>query len=233
MMIQQHEEERREWKQSWDSLLEFASVGPFEKEIVHAKEFFFSKLGRAHETIEDLYESASQTFLEWYLFDYATRPFHKSPAVTYVTLGQDTELKTQIISRCLWNHWSWFRVEDVGNSILVVQDLLANKERRLPFSPRWPEYEIWRAEKGQIIQARLFPYRSGEEFFFTHFWLHPERESSRLVKIADKVSQNWSPQLDLLLSSFEATVKSFQLQTQLKASQASNWYYQELEKKYA
>jgi len=227
------EQERKEWQESWDSLLAFASQGPFSKEILKAKEIFFSKLGRAHEISENLYEIASHSFLEWYLFHYTTKAFNKTPAITYITMALDSEVHLQCIGRSIFHHWSLFEVLSVGKSEILLQDLLFSRKRRLFFDPSWPEYQVWKVKEGQVIQARLFYYSSQPASFLTHFWLHPHSERELLKKICQSRSKLWTLHEDFLLSSFETAVRTHELEGQLKVSRASNWNYRELMKKYA
>lgn len=227
------EQERKEWLNAWESLLSFASKGPFSKEILKAKEIFFSKLGRAHEISENLYEISSHSFLEWYLFHYITKAFNKTPAVTYITLALDSEIYLQTIERSLFHHWSLFEVAAVGKSDIILNDLLFSKQRRLLLNPSWPEYKVWKVKAGQIIQARLFHYASGEASFLTHLWIHPHSETELLKKICQKRAQLWTLHEDFLLSSFETAVRTHEIEGQLKVSRASNWNYRELMKKYA
>jgi len=226
-------EERAVWQESFDRLLRFASEGPFEKEIVKAKELFFAKLGRAHEIQEDLYEIASDSFLEWYLFNYVTRPFHKTPAVVYTTLGLESEIYTSTIERSLFNRWSIFEVEDVSDDRVVLNDLLFSQKRVVAVHPDFYVFKSWRVKKGQLIQARLFPFSDESTFFLTHVWIHPKSASAVLHKIGDRRKHLWSIHEDFLAAGFETAVRSRGLESQLSVSQASHWNYQELWKKYA
>lgn len=228
------EQERADWQDAYDALMTFASKGPFEKEILKAKEIFFSRLGRTHEVVEDLYEFSSQTFLEWYLFEYVTTNFQKSPAVIYTTLALDAEIRIKTIERCLFHHWSLFEVVGIKEGRLTLRDLLYNCDRQIVMNEKFPEFRIWKVKLGQIVQARLYPYAHDEHcYFLTHAWLHPEREAALIRKMGETQSASWLPHTDLLLSFFEAVVRSFGLEGQLTVSQAGNWFYQELSKRYA
>jgi hypothetical protein len=85
--------DRKNWEEAYQQLLKFGSEGVLANEILAAKEVFFSKLGRAHEMREELFEVASQSFLEWYLFEYQTKLFSKTPAVVFLTLGLGTAIE--------------------------------------------------------------------------------------------------------------------------------------------
>ena len=224
---------RHQWQEAFDELLQFGSQGAFEKEILRAKELFYQNLGRSHEMGEALFESASQSFLEWYLFEYTTRNFHKTPAVIFVTLGLSSEFNIRAIERSLNNHWSIFKVEKISQNHVEAKDLLWNKTRHIRLIREGPESRMWKPSTGQIFQTRLFPWPSSEEFFYTHIWLHPEKEYKLIETLCAKRSSLWSLHKMMLLASFEAAIRSFGIEKQLTISQASNWNYAELMKRYA
>ena len=224
---------RKAWQEAFDELLQFGSQGAFEKEILRAKELFYQNLGRSHEMGEAVFESASQTFLEWYLFEYVTRNFQKTPAVIFVTLGVSSEFNLRAIERSLCNHWSIFKVLKISSTHVVVKDLLWDKNRNIRLLSEGPESRMWVPKTGQVFQARLFPVPSSDELFYTHIWLHPEKEFNLIENLCAKRTRMWSLHKTLLLASFEAAIRSFGIEKQLTISQASNWNYAELMKRYA
>lgn len=226
-------EYQKQWQEAFDELLQFGSQGAFEKEILRAKEIFYQNLGRSHELGESLFESASQSFLEWYLFEYVTRSFQKTPAVIFVTLGLSSEFNIRAIERSLSNHWSIYRVKSVSDGKIVAKDLLWNKDRKIQLIDEGPEARMWKPKVGQIFQGRLFGVPSSEELFFTHVWLHPEKEFNLIEKLCDQRAELWSMHKLMLLASFEAAIRSVGIEKQLTISQASNWNYAELLKRYA
>lgn len=231
--VNRYKAERAEWNEAYQSLLKFSSEGPFAKEVLKAKEDFFGRLGRAHEVSEDLYELSSHTFLEWYLFTYISTAFHKTPAVVYVTLGLDTEDHLAWIHRSLFHHWSLFEVVGETADILILRDLLFGHDRRLFRDPLMPEFMAWKVKVGQIIQTRLFEFSDGKTHFMTHLWLHPQREAELLRTVCEKRRPMWSRHEEMLSLCIETVARTFGIESQLSVSQASNWNYQELKKKYA
>lgn len=225
--------ERKRWQAAYDHLLKFASEGVLEREILGAKEVFFAKLGRAHEMREELYETASLSFLEWYLFEYQTKLFAKRPAVVFMTLGLGTTADLKSVEQSLFDHWSIYEVLKVTKERVLLKDLLFSKVREVINDSEAAEFKLWKVKAGQIMQARLFPLEDSELHFFTHIWLHPKPEDQVLVKLCERQQKKWSRHQDFLLSCFEAAVRSYGLQKQLKASQSNNWIYQDLWKKYA
>lgn len=226
--------ERASWQEAFDDILVFASSGILEKEILAAKEIFFSKLGRAHEMKEGLYENASQSFLEWYLFEYETQCFTKSPVLAFLTLrgyqGKDQEK----LERALFNHWSIYRVSAVNSYEMILEDLLFMKKRRVLYDSSLPEAKLWKAKEGNLIQARLFPLANEDDpsYFVTHLWIHPRTEEQVIEKICLRRKSLWGRHSDFLLASFAAAVRSYGIQNQITSSGAHNWMYQELQKRY-
>jgi hypothetical protein len=100
-------------------------------------------------------------------------------------------------------------------------------------SHNWKEFKLWKVKVGQVIQARLFELKEKPLYFFTHIWLHPSPEDRILKRICQKRRKRWSRHHDFLLACFEAAVRSYGLQSQLKASHSHNWIYQDLWKRYA
>jgi hypothetical protein len=226
-------QERAEWQSAFEELLRFGSEGVLKDEILQAKKIFFSKLGSTHEMREDLYETTSQSFLEWYLFDYQTWVFSKSPAVVFASLKLGNKSQQDWTERSLFEHWSIFEVLKVSAEEIEVNDLLFRKKRHVAYDARTPDAKVWKVKEGQLIQARLFELQTKPWHFLTHLWIHSNDEKARLKKICDRESVKWSRHKILLLECFEAAVRSYSLQSQIRASQKTNWLYQELEKKYA
>lgn len=212
------------------ALLQYASEGVYEAELLAAKDIFFSKLGRSHEMKQDLYEAVSQSFLEWYLFDYKTKQFSKSPAVIYTTLNAGTPLEQEILKRSLYDHWSIYEVAAIETSRLILKDLLFHKNRAVVFDS---ESQLWKVEKGQLIQARLFHLSEDGLHFFSHMWLHPQAEGALLKRLCERESKKWGLHRDFLISCFETAIRTIGVEGQLKISRSHNWMYQELMKRYA
>jgi len=224
------------WHRAFDRLLQFASTGVLEKEILQAKEIFFSKLGRAHEMKEELYETASQSFIEWYLFNYRTKVFLKSPAVTYLTLEQGDAEERLVLHRSLFDHWSLFEVLEIEKDRILLNDLLFSRQRVVIYDSEAPEARLWQVKLGNILQARLFLFnednQNEEVYFFTHLWIHPASENETLKKICVHRMVLWTRHTEFLLAAFEAVVRTHGIQSQITSSRAHNWMYQELSKRY-
>jgi hypothetical protein len=225
--------EREEWGKAFDYCLKFGSEGLLAPEILEAKKVFFAKTGAAYEMKEEVFETASRTFLEWYLFDYPTRLFGKCPAVVLATLETAPSEIASWIKRSLHNRWSLFEVLTKSEDTLTVCDLMTNLERQIWIDRENLDSKVWNIEKGQIIQARLFSLESSSYFFLTHLWIHSDAEAALLKKICAKLSLGWQKPHSFLIDAFESIVRSLEVQNQVRWSGRSNWLYQELKKRYA
>lgn len=220
---------RKIWQEDFDDLLLWASEGVLKHELMEAKNVFFSKLGRAHEMKEDIYETASQSFLEWYLYDYKTTLFDKTPAVVFATLHPERSS----LQRWLVEKWSLYEVEEMGVRSVHLRDLLTKISRSVVYDPESPECRAWKVEPGQIIQTRLFEIADSQEWFFTHLWLHPKTEKKILENLCHIRVEDWMRPTAFLQSCFESVVRSHGVQGQIQAANTHNWLYEDLKKRYA
>ncbi|MDB5038871.1 MAG: hypothetical protein JWQ35_2399 [Bacteriovoracaceae bacterium] len=230
--LKSYVEERAQWQTAFDDLLKFGSEGVLKEEILQAKKIFFSKLGSTHEMREELYETSSQSFLEWYLFDYQSWLFSKSPAVVYASLKLGSRSDQELIEKSLFEHWSIYEVLAVGNKEMILDDLLFKKRRQVAYDGNTPDSKLWQVKPGQVIQTRLFELQTEPWFFLTHLWIHSDDEKDGLKKMCAVQSRKWSRHKNFLLECFEAVVRSHGIQNQIRASRSINWLYKELEKKY-
>ncbi len=226
------------WQKAFDDAVSVASTGLFETEIQEAKKIFFTRLGASHEMKADIFEAASRSFLEWYLYDYPTRQFMKSPLLTLLTLGSLREESAECLRQSVHHRWSLYRIEKELKGELVLTDLVVGMERHLWFDRDHIESKVWQLERGQIIQARLFPLQRAphsvaHHYFMTHPWIHPASESALLTALCQKVGKSWAVPQEFLIEAFETVVRSQNIHRQVRTSSQSNWYYQELKKRYA
>lgn len=224
--------EREEWGIAFDYCLKFGSEGLLAPEILEAKKIFFAKTGAAYEMREGVFETASRTFLEWYLFDYPTKLFGKCPAVVLATLETAPKEIDNWIKRSLHNRWSLYEVLQKTEDVLLVYDLISDVNREVWIDRENVDSRVWNIEKGQIIQARLFSLESSRYLFLTHLWIHSHAERMLISSICAKLRKEWVKPHSFLLDAFESVVRSLDLQNQVRWSGRSNWLYQELKKRY-
>lgn len=218
------------WASAFENLLSVFSSGPFENDLHEAKEVFFAKLGRSHEMKESTYEAVSQSFLEWYLYDYSLPRMQTTPVVVYLTRGWGGSEERAVLKTSLLQHWSLYRVGNIGENQVELEDLLVLKKRTLRCDP---SNLAWQFRKGQVVQLRLFPYADSDAYFATHFWVHPVAEADQLEKICQSQQVLSQRPMSFLTQCFECLIRSLSLEPQMRAAQAPNWMYLELMKRYA
>jgi len=220
------------WTTRFESLVTFFSTGEFEKELLRAKNFFFTKLGRTHEMEEAFYNAVSQSFLEWFLFDYQLAKQEKSPAVTFMSREWGNEEEKAWVANCLFHHHSLFEVKAVKADKLTLRDLLIQKNRFLSYDKSDPSFQVWNIQEGQVIQARLFSDEDPSFHFFTHFWLHPESEWKDLKRFAESFAPRWGLHREMLRNLLECLIRSYHIADQLAAVRNRNWVYGDFFKRY-
>lgn len=216
-----------QWLDHFNAVVEVFSKGEFEEEILAAKKEFFSKIGHSHEWKEGLFESSSLCFQEYYIFNRPLRNRAKPPAIVFVEMEMGEDSTRQWLQKNLFHAWSLFEVLKIEKDQVLVYDLLWQRPCRLLRSYSPSLFQSWRAEKNQIVQARLFEAESGC-FYMTHFWLHPETERELLKKICDRQKQHWSMHEEFLFSCQESLLRSLAISDQIRAAEIKNFFYQEL-----
>jgi len=222
-----------EWTDFFQKLLEVFSRGLYERELLRAKGIFFEKLGRSHEIRQEYYDSVSQSFLEWYIFDYRLEVSAKTPAVAFVVNRMGTPEEVEKLESALFHHWSLFEVEKkIGNEIFL-KDLLIGKARKLIYEDNDPSFRLWKVEPGQIVQARLFELPDGDRHFATHVWLHGDSERESVMKVVADFRPAWGLHREMLRHALECLVRSLGLREQMVAVSNRNWIYQDFVKRHA
>jgi len=222
-----------EWTEFFQKLLEVFSKGRYERELLRAKGIFFEKLGRSHEIRQEYYDSVSQSFLEWYIFDYRLEASAKTPAVAFVVNRMGSDEEVEKLDSALFHHWSLFEVEKQTAVEVVLKDLLVGKSRKLIYQESDPSFRLWKVEPGQIVQARLFELPEGDHHFATHVWLHGDSERESIMKVVENYRPRWGLHREMLRHSLECLVRSLGLREQMVAVSNRNWIYQDFVKRHA
>jgi hypothetical protein len=227
------EHEKADWPDFFQSLLDRFSKGKYEAELLRAKTIFFEKLGRSHEIRQEYFDSVSQSFLEWYIFDYVLLNSKKTPAVTFVTnqLGEDHEIER--LRQALFHHWSLFEVIKHEGDQVELKDLLVGVHRKLLYENSDPSFRLWKVQSGQLVQARLFRLPSSGVHFATHVWLHGDGEKANLQQVIDQYRPLWGLHREMLRQALECLVRSLGLRDQMMAVSNKNWIYQDFVKRHA
>ncbi len=220
------------WIDHFEGLLKILTTGRYERELFRAKEIFFRKLGRSHEERNNFYEAISQSFLEWYVFDYVCEDSKKTPAITFFARDAGTSAQRDFVKSALFHHWSFFKVLDIKDDQPVLEDLLIGCRRRYRADKNESPIYLWKPKVGQIVQARLFE-REDQSNFATHVWVHPDSEYEGLEKLFAKLKLQWGLHRELLKDFLEGLLRSLEIGDQLRVVGGQNWIYQELIKTYA
>lgn len=219
-----------DWAERFESMVDFFSQGEFEKELLRAKNFFFSKLGRSHEMQESFYNAVSQSFLEWYLFDYRLAGRLKTPAVTFLSLQMGSEAQRSWVRENLFHHYSIFRVLSLEPNRVVVEDLLFSQKRFLIYDRSWNLYQSWKVQSQQLVQARLYPVPETDLSYASHVWLHLESEDKALTDLCKRLASQWGLHRDVLREALECLIRSYDLSDQLAAVRSQNWVFRDFYK---
>lgn len=223
-------EEFKAWEADFEAAIGEMSSGPYEKEIIRAREIFLEKLGRSHEMNPELYEAVSQTFLEWYFYDFRMSEVGKVPLELYLERHGDSDSP---LSRSQFNIWSLFLVRKIKKEEVVLEDLISKQDWSLYKDPDNPSLRAWAVEKKQVIQARLYQFFQQQTCFCTQVWVHPKKEAQLLSTICEERRDSDRRDDRFLLASFQALIRTLQIRDQMDASRRLNWLYEQLWKAYA
>lgn len=224
---------REEWEALFQYLLELFSRPPFEQELLRAKGIFFEKLGRSHEMREEYFDSVSQSFLEWYIFDYQMLSRRKSPAVTFVVNDWGSARQRELLRQALVHHASVFEVKSFDDHFVELEDLVVPVRRRLFYDRERVGFRLWKVEAQQIIQARIFWSEELQAYFATHLWLHGDLERELVRKALLPFQKKWGLHREVLRHLLECLIRSLSLREQMAAVSNRNWIYQDWIKRYA
>jgi len=223
----------RSREELFEELVQYFSKKDYEQELLRARESFFERLGRSHEMSEAHYENVSQSFLEWYLYDFKTQRHGRSPVVTYLSLERGRAADREVLRRSLFHHWTVLEVEEVSRSKLKLKDLLFGKTRILKRIPDSPVFRSWSVSTGQVIQTRLYSTAEDpQEYEMSHLWIHPHSEVKIVKEVCERLQPKWSLHRGFLRRLQEAVIRSFQLVDQMKAARSQNFLYEKIRKRY-
>ena len=220
--------QHKKWLETYGALIVHGS-NEYGEAILKAKDVFFAKLGRSDENSRELYDGMSETFLEWFLFDYELDRSGTTVASRYIAAGG---LHQKLIRLAQQNVWSVFKVKKVKGNEIHLKDLLNKAVYKvfLDFSTEASAY--WFFKRGQIIQARLFPNEDKKTFFLNQAWFHPYSETKIVKKLCGKMRKNGSDTEAFLVSSFEVAVRSERVKEHRNVEDMNKYLYSEIWDKY-
>jgi hypothetical protein len=155
------------------------SGGGFTDDAARAREAYFAATGELHEEDRDLFEPRMAAFLEWYVLEWPLAARNAVPAAVFLadaaaTLSDD---ERDVLARLLTTRRSLFSVKKVGNTEVLLDDLLAGG----PVSAQERRGTIG-FTKGDLCEARLCASESG--FIFTKTLLFHPRDAARGIRTA-------------------------------------------------
>lgn len=180
-----------------EQVVEEFTTGEYYREVYNAKQEYFEKAGVVYEDDPE-FEQRMSIFMDWYLFDRDLPGVDLPPIKFYFRRNKDRFSNEELnIYRdfCSTIH-SIFRLKRFtwNKKGIVVTDLFSNQT-----------YKVTDAEinqgfaRGDIFEARIIPFRGGNEFS-KGFCFHPvEMESFILHEIKKVRFQDKSRQTKLIL----------------------------------
>jgi hypothetical protein len=160
-----------------DKLIAFASSDGRKKDLLEAKSVYFRLTGEVHED-DKSFEMRMASFLDWYLFDRPSPATGLTPAQEYYELVSKNSSpdEADIFRGFTETRHGLYEVRKFGKDMLRLRDLNSAQdydvtERRL----------VAGLEKGDVIEARLIPFR-GHLLFSSASIYHPREGTKAIVK---------------------------------------------------
>lgn len=182
-----------------ENLLEIYTNNEYYENLVEAKEYYFSKTGKATEDDDD-YELRMNAFTDWYLFQYIPSDRKEPYAQTYAfdkNLVADFEKAFKNLNHSVFEY--------CGSSLTgkaVLKDILHNNKITLP--KEHPEISL---VKGDLFLGRSFPYKL-ENYLHSGMCILPKEVKSIINKEAKKVRKLSDPQEELEFLFFTESLKT-------------------------
>lgn len=159
-----------------ERLAAWASERHGDGELLRAREEFFEATGEVHEE-DRCFEDRMSAFLEFYLFDRPLEAVGSTPAMAFLAeegerLAEEERAAFVALTRSIPGV---FEVRKLGTSLgLRVRDILTNCDFEI-FERR----ELVALSKGDILNARLFPY--GEHHVFSAAFIYHPKEARKAI----------------------------------------------------
>lgn len=166
-----------------ETIIHFASTGPYSRELLKAREDYFEQLRVVSEE-QDKYTERLRSFLDWYLFD---RPLSKEgiPPVDmfYDKFNRTFNKEDEVIYDGLRNTFiSLFIVKKSDDEGVWVKDLITKRKY-------FVEDEVPKGFfKDEIFQVRLIPFKGGFQFGDS-FTFHPLAANKIILKRVKKLDR--------------------------------------------
>lgn len=155
-----------------DALVERYTQGPYEAEVVRARDEFGARAGRVLDD-DELYEERTAAFLEWYVVE---RPLsaHGEVAALHALRREHDPDRAAALRAWATSHRSLFAIEAIEAGQLDVLDLVGGGRFRVDERRR-----LHGVAPGDVIEARLLGWR-GRVVFGRTFLFHPAAARSAI-----------------------------------------------------
>ena len=176
-----------------ETIIHFASTEQYSREVLQAREEYFSTLGYVSEE-EDDYEEKLRRFLDWYIFDRPLSDTGKSPVETFYeklqrTFNEDDENTYSEFRKSIQSLFIVKKSEETG---VQVKDLITRRKH-------FVEYDVPKGfVKDEIFQARLIPFQGGFRFGES-FCFHPISANKIILKRLKSVDRKRLDQVRVFL----------------------------------
>lgn len=150
-----------------DRFIEYASQERFTAQLAGARDFYFSRTGKANEDDHDFVQRMN-TFLEWFIFDY--RPDGVGGSSLFDRYLNETREEIPSEELVWWiavsrQVHSLFLIKSRAGGVIRMRDLAGGRSYVVTGDDH--------LEKGDILEARLVVCGGGCYFTYTHC-LHPK-----------------------------------------------------------
>jgi len=167
-----------EWQPLFDRILAFAAAPRFERELLRARDFYFTQTGEVFDD-DRSFEARMTAFLDWFVFDRPLAPFGEPPCRIYAReTGAPEAVELRTMARTVHGV---FAVRRVRPSRLRLRELVAGTDCEVA-----PAAPLEGLRRGDLFEARLVPWR-GALTCSAAFVFHPSHLRRAVVREARRM----------------------------------------------
>jgi hypothetical protein len=167
-----------------DHLIAFASAEPRKAALLEAKADYFQLTGEVFED-DKVFEARMASFLDYYLFDRASKETGKTPAQELY----EEQLRVQPGEAAAFRGFTetihgLFEVRKLGGETVRLRELFSARDHDVT-----ERRKMAGLEKGDILEARLIPF-GGHLWFSAAFVFHPREATKLILKQVKRLKKN-------------------------------------------
>jgi hypothetical protein len=176
--------------QAVDALIERFGAPPHVEEISLARSEYQARRGRVFEE-EELWESWTQAFLEWYVVERVPAG-ERLPLAARALAEERDPRQRQALAALGTSHRSLVEVRELAPGVVKVVDLLGgaafavNEQRALHG-----------VSEGDVMEVRLIGY-AGQVWFGRTFWYHPSGTRAAILRHAEAIGARGGHRSEIL-----------------------------------